>query len=62
MQYEICFYTKTPESETLSIFIDGKLLYKQNGKYIWNGNSGIHKIRIEQVKLFKSKRYWVSGP
>jgi hypothetical protein len=32
MQYEICFYIKTPESETLSIFIDGKHLYKQNGK------------------------------
>jgi hypothetical protein len=62
MQHEIRFYIKTPESKTLSIFVDGKLLYKQNGKYTWNCNDGNHRLRIEQDKMFKFKWFWVYAP
>lgn len=61
-QYEILYFIKTCGSETLSIFVDGKPIYKQNSKYSWSGNSGKHRIRIEQVKMFKAKWYWVSAP
>jgi hypothetical protein len=62
MQHEIRFYIKTPESKTLSIFVDGKLLCKQNGKYIWSCNEGNHRLRIEQDKMFKFKWFWLYAP
>ena len=62
IQYEIRFYIKTPESQTLSIFVDGKNLNKHNDKYIWTCNAGKHRLRIEEDKMFKSKWFWVYAP
>ena len=33
IQFEILFYIKTPEAETISIFVDGKPLCKEKDKY-----------------------------
>ena len=62
IQYEIRFYIKTPESKKLSIFVDGKPLNKQNGKYIWTCNGGQHKLKVEEDKMFKSKWFWIYAP
>ena len=62
MQYEIRFYIKIPESKALSILVDGNVLKKQNGKYIWTCNGGKHRLRIEEDKMFKSKWFWVYAP
>jgi hypothetical protein len=62
IQYEIRFYIKTPESKTLTILVDGKLLNKHKGKYIWTCNGGNHRLRIEQDKMFKYKWFWIYAP
>ncbi len=62
MQVEVSFYVKTCDLETLNIFIDDSPVYGEKDRYIWHGSNGTHKIRIEQVKMFRSKWFWIVAP
>lgn len=61
-KYEICFYTEAHSTERLNIFIDNNPIHNKGEKYIWKGCGGKHRLRVEQVKMFKSKWYLVSAP
>lgn len=61
-KYEISFSVSTNSLETITIYVDNIKLDSKSNEYIWKGSKGIHQIRIEQDKMFKSKWYWINAP